>query len=123
MNPEAWLWYFKNVGNNKCPIMDTWWQTETGGILITPLPGVTDLKPGSATLPFFGIKPAIVDKEGKVVFHAAKILEDTTDGVWIGGLPKRLTLITVGQEFVRIGQSVETQYEADSEVINRNNKS
>ena len=67
INPEAWLWYFKNVGNNKCPIMDTWWQTETGGILITPLPGVTDLKPGSATLPFFGIKPAIVDKEGKVL--------------------------------------------------------
>ena len=67
INPEAWLWYFKNVGNNKCPIMDTWWQTETGGILITPLPGVTDLKPGSATLPFFGINPAIVDKEGKVL--------------------------------------------------------
>ena len=67
INPEAWLWYFKNVGNNKCPIMDTWWQTETGGILITPLPGVTDLKPGSATLPFFGIKPAIVNKEGKVL--------------------------------------------------------
>jgi len=67
INPEAWLWYFKNVGNNRCPIMDTWWQTETGGILITPLPGVTDLKPGSATLPFFGIKPGIVDKNGKIL--------------------------------------------------------
>ena len=67
INPEAWLWYFKNVGNNRCPIMDTWWQTETGGILITPLPGVTDLKPGSATLPFFGIKPGIVDKDGKIL--------------------------------------------------------
>ena len=67
INPEAWLWYFKNVGKSKCPIMDTWWQTETGGILITPLPGVTDLKPGSATLPFFGIKPGIVDKNGKIL--------------------------------------------------------
>ena len=67
INPEAWLWYFKNVGNNRCPIMDTWWQTETGGILITPLPGVTNLKPGSATLPFFGIKPGIVDKNGKIL--------------------------------------------------------
>ena len=67
INPEAWQWYFKEVGNEKCPIVDTWWQTETGGILITPLPGVTDLKPGSATLPFFGIKPEILDKKGKVL--------------------------------------------------------
>ena len=67
INPEAWMWYYKNVGNSKCPIMDTWWQTETGGILITPIPGVTDLKPGSATTPFFGIKPEIVNKEGKVL--------------------------------------------------------
>ena len=67
INPEAWQWYFKEVGKEKCPIVDTWWQTETGGILITPLPGVTDLKPGSATLPFFGIKPEIVDKKGKVL--------------------------------------------------------
>ena len=67
INPEAWMWYFDHVGKGKCPIVDTWWQTETGGILITPLPGVTDLKPGSATLPFFGIKPEIVDKEGKVL--------------------------------------------------------
>jgi len=67
INPEAWMWYYDNVGKGKCPIVDTWWQTETGGILITPLPGVTDLKPGSATLPFFGVKPEIVDKEGKVL--------------------------------------------------------
>ena len=67
INPEAWMWYYKNVGNSKCPIMDTWWQTETGGILITPIPGVTDLKPGSATTPFFGIKPEIVNKEGKIL--------------------------------------------------------
>jgi acetyl-CoA synthetase len=65
INPEAWNWYYRVVGDERCPIVDTWWQTETGGILITPLPGATDLKPGSATLPFFGIKPAIVDTEGK----------------------------------------------------------
>ncbi len=67
INPEAWMWYYEQVGKSRCPIVDTWWQTETGGILITPLPGVTDLKPGSATLPFFGIKPEIVDKEGMVL--------------------------------------------------------
>ena len=67
INPEAWMWYYDHVGKGRCPILDTWWQTETGGILITPLPGVTDLKPGSATLPFFGVKPEIVDKEGKVL--------------------------------------------------------
>jgi acetyl-CoA synthetase len=65
INPEAWDWYHDKIGNNKCPIVDTWWQTETGGIMISPLPGVTDLKPGSATLPFFGVKPALVDNEGK----------------------------------------------------------
>ena len=64
INPEAWEWYYHVVGNGDCPIMDTWWQTETGGILITPLPGATDLKPGSATRPFFGIEPAIVDEQG-----------------------------------------------------------
>ncbi|KZK93782.1 Acetyl-coenzyme A synthetase [Pseudovibrio sp. Ad46] len=64
INPEAWLWYNNVVGEQRCPIVDTWWQTETGGILITPLPGATDLKPGSATRPFFGIQPAIVDAEG-----------------------------------------------------------
>ena len=64
INPEAWEWYYHVVGNGNCPIMDTWWQTETGGILITPLPGATDLKPGSATRPFFGVEPAIVDEQG-----------------------------------------------------------
>ena len=64
INPEAWLWYYNVVGEGRCPIVDTWWQTETGGILITPLPGATPLKPGSATRPFFGVKPVIVDAEG-----------------------------------------------------------
>lgn len=67
INPEAWLWYYKVVGSERCPIVDTWWQTETGGILITPLPGAIDLKPGSATLPFFGVKPEIVDNDGKIL--------------------------------------------------------
>jgi len=65
INPEAWLWYYDHVGERRCPIVDTWWQTETGGILITPIPGATPLKPGSATRPFFGIEPVIVDNEGK----------------------------------------------------------
>ncbi|WP_196139432.1 acetate--CoA ligase [Aliikangiella sp. G2MR2-5] len=64
INPEAWEWYFKIVGESRCPIVDTWWQTETGGILITPLPGAHDLKPGSASKPFFGIKPMLLDNEG-----------------------------------------------------------
>jgi acetyl-CoA synthetase len=67
INPEAWEWYYDVVGEGRCPIVDTWWQTETGGILITPLPGATRLKPGSATLPFFGVQPAIVDSEGTVL--------------------------------------------------------
>lgn len=66
INPEAWEWYYHVVGDDRCPIVDTWWQTETGGILITPLPGATKLKPGSATRPFFGVIPQIVDAEGKV---------------------------------------------------------
>jgi acetyl-CoA synthetase len=65
INPEAWEWYYHMVGEDRCPIVDTWWQTETGGILLTPLPGATDLKPGSATRPFFGIKPALLDNEGQ----------------------------------------------------------
>ena len=73
INPEAWLWYHNVVGDGRCPIVDTWWQTETGGILITPLPGGTPLKPGSATRPFFGVKPMIVDNEGN---H----LEGATEG-------------------------------------------
>lgn len=64
INPEAWEWYFKTVGDQRCPIVDTWWQTETGGIMITPLPGATDLKPGSATRPFFGVEPALLDADG-----------------------------------------------------------
>ena len=67
INPEAWTWYHEVVGDSRCPIVDTWWQTETGGALITPLPGATALKPGSATRPFFGVKPAIVDGSGKVL--------------------------------------------------------
>ena len=73
INPEAWEWYYKVVGDKRCPIVDTWWQTETGGIMITPLPGATDLKPGSATRPFFGIEPQLVDAEGAV-------LEGATEG-------------------------------------------
>ncbi|MDA9559264.1 acetate--CoA ligase, partial [Alphaproteobacteria bacterium] len=67
INPEAWKWYYEVVGEGKCPIVDTWWQTETGGILISPLPGATDMKPGSATLPFFGIQPSIVDNQSTVL--------------------------------------------------------
>lgn len=67
INPEAWEWYYNVVGDGRCPIMDTWWQTETGGIMITPLPGVTELKPGSCTRPFFGVQPGIVDGEGNLV--------------------------------------------------------
>jgi len=71
INPEAWQWYYDVVGDKRIPIVDTWWQTETGGILITPLPGATDLKPGSATRPFFGVQPELVDNEGKVIEGAA----------------------------------------------------
>ena len=73
INPEAWRWYYEVVGDSRCPIVDTWWQTETGGAMITPLAGATDLKPGSATLPFFGVQPALVDAEGKE-------LEGATEG-------------------------------------------
>ncbi|WP_256383340.1 acetate--CoA ligase [Photobacterium toruni] len=73
INPEAWEWYHRTIGDGRCPIVDTWWQTETGGILITPLPGATSLKPGSATRPFFGVQPALVDNIGN-------ILTGTTDG-------------------------------------------
>ena len=73
INPEAWLWYWEHVGDKRCPVVDTWWQTETGGILITPLPGATAQKPGSATKPFFGVKPVIVDSVGTV-------LEGATEG-------------------------------------------
>ena len=72
INPEAWLWYYNIVGKNNCPIVDTWWQTETGGILISPQPGAIDLKPGSATKPFYGIKPVIVDEKGKEMKDACE---------------------------------------------------
>jgi len=72
INPEAWMWYYKVVGDSKCPIVDTWWQTETGGILIAPQPGAIDLKPGSATKPFYGIKPVIVDEAGRILKGACK---------------------------------------------------
>jgi len=83
INPEAWEWYHRVVGEERCPIVDTWWQTETGGILITPLPGAIDTKPGSATLPFFGVQPAIVDTEGKVLEGACEgnlVLTDSWPG-------------------------------------------
>jgi acetyl-CoA synthetase len=73
INPEAWEWYYHVVGDGRCPIVDTWWQTETGGILITPLPGAIELKPGSASMPFFGIQPALVDGDGN-------FLEGATEG-------------------------------------------
>ena len=83
INPEAWEWYHRVVGDGRCPIVDTWWQTETGGILITPLPGATRLKPGSATRPFFGIVPQVVDAEGKVLDGACDgnlVLADSWPG-------------------------------------------
>ena len=83
INPEAWEWYHKVVGEERCPIVDTWWQTETGGIMITPLPGATKLKPGSATRPFFGVKPELVDADGNIVEGAGQgnmILTDSWPG-------------------------------------------
>jgi acetyl-CoA synthetase len=83
INPEAWEWYYEHVGKRNCPIVDTWWQTETGGILITPLPGATDLKPGSATLPFFGVEPALLDNEGKELTGATDgnlVIKDSWPG-------------------------------------------
>ena len=83
INPEAWEWYHRVVGEGRCPVVDTWWQTETGGILITPLPGATRLKPGSATLPFFGIKPALVDEKGELLEGATSgnlVIQDSWPG-------------------------------------------
>ena len=83
INPEAWNWYYTVVGSSKCAIVDTWWQTETGGILISPLPGAIDLKPGSATKPFFGILPALVDNEGNELEGEAEgnlIIKDSWPG-------------------------------------------
>jgi len=72
INPEAWEWFYRTVGKERCPIMDTWWQTETGGLMITAFPGAIDLKPGSATVPFFGVQPVLLDDKGKVQEGAAK---------------------------------------------------
>ncbi|MGQ0672245.1 MAG: acetate--CoA ligase [Hyphomicrobium sp.] len=83
INPEAWEWYYRVVGDSRCPIVDTWWQTETGGILITPLPGATALKPGSATQPFFGVIPALVDEKGTLLEGAAQgnlVIRDSWPG-------------------------------------------
>jgi acetyl-CoA synthetase len=84
INPEVWLWYYNVVGDGRCPIVDTWWQTETGGILITPLPGATALKPGSATRPFFGVQPAIITPEGDFLEGAGSgylIIKDSWPGM------------------------------------------
>ncbi|MGB3393195.1 MAG: acetate--CoA ligase [Stenotrophomonas sp.] len=83
INPEAWRWYRDVVGDGRCPVVDTWWQTETGGILISPLPGAVDLKPGSATLPFFGVQPALVSAEGEILEGAAEgnlVMSDSWPG-------------------------------------------
>ena len=84
INPEAWEWYHRVVGDGRCPIVDTWWQTETGGILITPLPGATKLKPGSATRPFFGVKPALVDDEGNSARRARRAAISSSLDSWPG---------------------------------------
>jgi acetyl-CoA synthetase len=84
INPEAWEWYYNVVGERRCPIVDTWWQTETGGIMITPLPGATDLKAGSATLPFFGVKPAIVDDKGNIIETTAAVGNLVLTASWPG---------------------------------------
>ncbi|MBX9698206.1 MAG: acetate--CoA ligase [Acetobacteraceae bacterium] len=98
INPEAWLWYYRTVGDTRCPIVDTWWQTETGGILITPLPGAVAQKPGSATLPLPGVKPAIVDGEGR-------ILEGATEGnlVLLDSWPGQMR--TIYGDHARFGQT------------------
>jgi acetyl-CoA synthetase len=83
INPQAWHWYYETIGKSRCPIVDTWWQTETGGIMITPLPSVTALKPGAASMPFFGIQPAIVDNNGKELLLATEgnlVIRDSWPG-------------------------------------------
>ena len=84
INPEAWEWYHRVVGDRRCPIVDTWWQTETGGIMITPLPGATDLKPGSATRPFFGVKPALMDPDGNLIEAVEASGNLVITGTWPG---------------------------------------
>jgi acetyl-CoA synthetase len=83
INPQAWRWYYETIGKSRCPIVDTWWQTETGGIMITPLPSITPLKPGAASMPFFGIQPAIVDKDGTELLLAGEgnlVIRDSWPG-------------------------------------------
>jgi acetyl-CoA synthetase len=83
INPEAWKWYYETVGDARCPIVDTWWQTETGGIMITPLPGATDLKPGSASRPFFGVQPVLLDNDGNILEGPAEgnlVIKDSWPG-------------------------------------------
>ena len=95
INPEAWEWYYNVVGEKRCPIVDTWWQTETGGILITPLPGAIPLKAGSATKPFFGVKPAIMDAEGNILEGAGSgnlVITDSWPGHDADRLPRSRTL-------------------------------
>jgi acetyl-CoA synthetase len=84
INPEAWEWYYRKVGELRCPIVDTWWQTETGGIMITPLPGATALKPGSATRPFFGVQPALMDAEGQLIEETEASGNLVITGSWPG---------------------------------------
>ena len=84
INPEAWDWYHRVVGERRCPIVDTWWQTETGGIMITPLPGATALKPGSASRPFFGVKPALMDPDGNLINEPAASGNLVITGSWPG---------------------------------------
>ncbi len=84
INPEAWAWYHRVVGDGRCPIVDTWWQTETGGIMITPLPGATRLKPGSASKPFFGIQPALMDAEGNLIEDEEAVGNLVITGAWPG---------------------------------------
>jgi len=84
INPEAWEWYHRVVGDHRCPIVDTWWQTETGGIMITPLPGATALKPGSATRPFFGVKPALMDADGNIIEETEASGNLVITGSWPG---------------------------------------
>ena len=73
INPEAWMWYHEHIGGGRCPIVDTWWQTETGGIMITPLPGATTTKPGSATFPLPGVSAAVVDEQGQRGDHGRRV--------------------------------------------------
>ena len=103
INPEAWEWYYRVVGDSRCPIVDTWWQTETGGAMITPLPGATDLKPGAASFPMFGVRPEIVDAEGR-------ILEGATEGNLVLAASWPGQMRTVWNDHARFFQTYFTTY-------------